>query len=289
MDKVGKKEIAGHKPVMVLGQAVSYVDQYDAALLYPIARRTDFSEAVSAVEIIDNPPPMLGVDIWNAYELSWLDSYGKPQIAIATFWVPAHSSHIVESKSLKLYLMSFSQTRFAAVQAVEQTLERDIGRICGAPICVKLALSDSPLEESPHAATVISLDHLQVETTIYSPTPGLLKVGPDRVETEEHLSSSLLKSNCPMTGQPDWADIFIYYHGPQIDHVSLLKYLISFRDHADFHENCIERIYKDILLLCRPKKLSVYARYTRRGGIDINPFRSNFDTTWPENVRTPRQ
>jgi 7-cyano-7-deazaguanine reductase len=227
-----------------------------------------------------------GVDIWNGYELSWLNSKGKPQIAGAVFYIPCHSCHLVESKSFKLYLNSFNQTKFASFEEVADLLKKDLSKAVGLPIQVKLI---SPKEFSAQAFNEFeghSLDDLDLTIDCYDTDASFLSVSQN--ETEETLYSHLLKSNCLVTGQPDWASVQIHYKGPQIDHAGLLRYIVSFRNCLEFHEQCIERIYMDILKHCQPQSLSVYGRYTRRGGLDINPFRSNV-TLEPKNTRHWRQ
>jgi 7-cyano-7-deazaguanine reductase len=270
-----------HSP---LGKSTSYTEQYDPTLLFPIAR----SQAREAIGITQTLP-FFGTDIWNAYELSWLNARGKPQIAIATFFVPAESPNIVESKSFKLYLGSFAQTRLESVEALREMLKRDVSAACGANVSVRLA---TPAEFSKlefEEFDGLSLDRLDLDADVYQPDPALLTAAHGEAPVEETLYSNLLKSNCPVTGQPDWGSVQIHYVGPQIDHAGLLRYIISYRSHTGFHEQCVERIFIDILRECRPVKLAVYARYTRRGGLDINPFRTNYNLPMPDNARTARQ
>ncbi|MEX3547901.1 MAG: NADPH-dependent 7-cyano-7-deazaguanine reductase QueF [Burkholderia sp.] len=270
-----------HSP---LGKTIAYTTAYDAALLLPIPR-SGAREQIG----IGGALPFFGTDIWNAYELSWLNRHGKPQVAVATFLVPADSPNIVESKSFKLYLGSFAQTAFESIEAVRDTLKRDVSAACGASVAVQMA---SPAEFRTlrlEELDGIPLDRLDLDTDIYQPDPSLLTAAHEESPVEETLVSDLLKSNCPVTGQPDWGSVQIHYVGPQIDQAGLLRYLISFRSHTGFHEQCVERIFVDILRECRPVKLVVYARYTRRGGLDINPFRTNFNQPMPDNARTARQ
>lgn len=270
-----------HSP---LGKSTTYTERYDPSLLFPIER----SRAREAIGI-GAALPFFGTDIWNAYELSWLNARGKPQIAIATFFVPAESPNIVESKSFKLYLGSFSQTRIESIDALRDTVKRDVSAACGAAVSVRLtAPADFPKLELEEFEG-LSLDRLDLDTDIYEPDPTLLKAAFDEAPVEETLYSNLLKSNCPVTGQPDWGSVQIHYVGPQIDHAGLLRYIISYRSHTGFHEQCVERLFVDILRECRPVKLAVYARYTRRGGLDINPFRTNYNLPMPDNARTARQ
>ena len=208
---------------------------------------------------------------------------------MATFLVPADSPNIVESKSFKLYLGSFAQTAFDSLEAVRDALKRDVSAACGASVAVQLASPAEFRKLRLDELDGIPLDRLDLDTDIYHPDPSLLSAAHEESPVEETLVSDLLKSNCPVTGQPDWGSVQIHYVGPQIDQAGLLRYLISFRNHTGFHEQCVERIFVDILRECRPVKLAVYARYTRRGGLDINPFRTNFNQPMPDNARTARQ
>jgi 7-cyano-7-deazaguanine reductase len=267
-----------------LGKAVAYQDRYEPALLFPIARRP-------AREAIGLPAtlPFFGADLWNAYELSWLNARGKPQIALASFVVPADTPNIVESKSFKLYLGSFAQTAFESAEAVRDAIRRDVSAAAGGTVQVKLTLPGEfgalALEEFDGTP----LDRLDLDAEIYQPDPSLLSARGDEAPVDETVFSNLLKSNCPVTGQPDWGSVQIRYIGPPIDHAGLLRYIISYRSHTGFHEQCVERIFMDVLQRCKPVKLAVYARYTRRGGLDINPFRTNFNLPLPDNARTARQ
>lgn len=267
-----------------LGKPATYTEQYDATLLFPIARKAA-REAIG----IGAQLPFFGTDIWNAYELSWLNTRGKPQIAVATFYVPADSPNIVESKSFKLYLGSFAHTAFESFEAVRDTIKRDVSAACDASVSVHLT---GPMDFGKLALEEfdgLSLDRLDLDTDVYHPDSSLLKAALDESPVEETVFSNLLKSNCPVTGQPDWGSVQIHYVGPQIDHAGLLRYIVSYRNHTGFHEQCVERIFVDILKVCQPLKLAVYARYTRRGGLDINPFRTNFNLPMPDNCRTARQ
>ena len=273
-----------------LGKSSAYVDQYDAALLFPIARAGKRAELGIAGE-----PPFLGADMWTAYELSWLNLRGKPQVALAHFTVPCESHNIVESKSLKLYLNSFNNSRFASADAVKERLRADLSEAVwrGADRTATIGLKIVPPElfdrEPIYELDGLSLDRLDVECTCFTPAPELLKVLPDEAPVTEVLVSNLLKSNCLVTGQPDWGSVQISYTGAAIDQEGLLQYLVSFRNHSEFHEQCVERIFMDIWTRCRPVKLAVYARYTRRGGLDINPFRTSSAQALPQNTRTARQ
>ncbi|TLM65566.1 MAG: NADPH-dependent 7-cyano-7-deazaguanine reductase QueF [Deltaproteobacteria bacterium] len=267
-----------------LGKPTSYRDEYDAALLCPFPRQPKRAELGLPGEL-----PFAGFDLWNAYELSWLDQRGKPVVAVAEFRFPCTSTFLIESKSFKLYLNSLNQTRFTDLAAVAATLERDLTRASGAPVGVRLlapaALAGAPLADFPGRC----LDDLDIAIDCYDYAPELLDgAAVPGSMVEETLHSHLLKSNCLVTRQPDWASVLIRYHGPRIDPAALLRYLVSFRRHSEFHEQCVERIFADLLRCCRPHRLTVYARYTRRGGLDINPFRSNFESDLP-NWRLPRQ
>jgi 7-cyano-7-deazaguanine reductase len=268
-----------------LGKPTTYQAEYAPSLLFPIARQQKREEIG-----ISGTLPFFGVDLWNAYELSWLNARGKPQVAIATFTVPADSPNIIESKSFKLYLNSFNQTRLASPEALADLLRTDLSDGFGAPIQVKLTMPDAFSSLHMGELEGLLLDRLDIEVDEYTPNPARLKANHDEATVEESLVSHLLKSNCLVTGQPDWASVQIRYAGAQIDQEGLLQYLIGFRNHNEFHEQCVERIFMDILRQCRPQKLAVYARYTRRGGLDINPWRSNFTTGQrPPNLRNARQ
>ena len=265
-----------HSP---LGREVAYPRHYDATLLYPIPRRLG-REAIGVAA----PLPFIGHDRWNAYELSWLEPGGKPRVATATLQVPADSPHLVESKSLKLYLNSFNASRFADADAVRARIEADLSQAAGAPVTMAFGL---PSFRQANEGTCI--DGLDIDIISYGPPdPALLAAEPGEV-VEDTLSSALLKSNCPVTGQPDWADLAIRYRGPRIDRAGLLRYVVGFRDHAEFHEQCVERIFVDVLARCAPEWLSVEARYTRRGGLDINPWRASAGIDPPVALRTLRQ
>jgi len=273
-----------------LGQASAYVDQYDAGLLFPLPRETKRREIG-----ITGSVPFLGADLWTAFELSWLNPRGKPQVALAHITVPCESTHIVESKSFKLYLNSFNNTAFASVDAVRDRIRADVsaaiwhGGNMQSSAGVKLLLPEQLEREKVQELAGLSIDRLDVECTRYQPAPELLFAALDEKPVDEVLVSHLLKSNCLVTGQPDWGSVQISYSGPQIDQAGLLQYIVSFRNHNEFHEQCVERIYMDVLARCKPTKLAVYARYTRRGGLDINPWRTSHPQSPPANVRTARQ
>ncbi|MEZ5607241.1 MAG: NADPH-dependent 7-cyano-7-deazaguanine reductase QueF [Burkholderiaceae bacterium] len=273
-----------------LGKATAYIDQYDPALLYPIARAPQRARLGIAGQ-----PRFFGADWWTAYELSWLNARGKPQLAIAHILVPCESTHIVESKSFKLYLNSFNGTVFADANEVRARIEADVsaavwtGDAVRARVAVRLIAPEDFDREPIHEMDGVNLDRLDLECTHGEPAPELLTAAFDEQPVEETLTSRLLKSNCPVTGQPDWGSVQIRYAGPQIEQAGLLRYIVSFRQHNDFHEHCVERMFMDLWQRCRPTQLTVYARYTRRGGLDINPWRTSHPGALPPNVRTARQ
>ena len=263
-----------------LGQDTQYVNSYDASLLFPIQRDLKWKERdIERAEL-----PFKGVDIWNAYEVSWLNTKGKPNVRLAEFRIPANSKNIVESKSFKLYLNSFNLSRFETEAEVVARMEEDLSKVAEGKVQVILYHPDKAPAFGQF--TGFCLDNQDVEIDSYSPNADLLSS--DHEVVEEVLYSHLLKSNCPVTGQPDWATIGISYKGLEIDREGLLKYLISYREHGDFHEQCVENIFMDIWQQCQPESLSVYARYVRRGGLDINPFRST-DLDDIDNLRLSRQ
>jgi 7-cyano-7-deazaguanine reductase len=267
-----------------LGRVSAYVDQYDASLLFPIPRAAKRAEIGVAV-----PPPFMGADLWTAYELSWLNLKGKPQVALAHITVPSDSPCIIESKSFKLYLNSYNNTRLAGADELLQLLVADLSAAAGASVAVELVLPDAFEAQKVQQLSGLSLDRLDIECTHYTPAPELLSARSDEAPVSEVLVSELLKSNCLVTGQPDWGSVQIRYSGPQIDQAGLLQYLVSFRNHNEFHEQCVERIFMDIWRRCKPLKLAVYARYTRRGGLDISPWRSSFPQPLPLPLRCARQ
>lgn len=267
-----------------LGQPTEYRATYAPELLYPIPRQLKRDELGIAAGSL----PFVGEDIWNAYEVSWLNMKGKPVVALATFRVPADSPNLIESKSFKLYLNSFNQTAFADTATVQTTLAHDLSAAAGAAVLVKIEeFSGRPRPSVGYPAGVL-LDNLDITCDRYQPAPELLSAV-DAPVVEETLYSHLLKSNCLVTGQPDWAMVVIRYRGRPIERTGLLRYIVSFRNHNEFHEQCVERIFSDITRQCTPEALSVYARYTRRGGLDINPFRSSVESTAPDNMREIRQ
>ena len=267
-----------------LGQKTEYASQYDRTLLQPVPRALNRDE----LGITQNQPFIIGADIWTAYEISWLNEKGLPQVAIADIYLEYQSQNLIESKSFKLYLNSFNQSKFANFNAVQQTMQRDLSECAQGDVTVRLnsvAVYDSQ-----------KIDHLQgdcideqdIEITSYEFNADWLKDCVSDKIVEEKLVSHLLKSNCLITNQPDWGTLHIHYIGKKINHEKLLRYVVSFRQHNEFHEQCVERIFCNLMHYAKPEKLTVYARYTRRGGLDINPFRSNFENL-PENLRLARQ
>ena len=267
-----------------LGQKTEYASQYDRTLLQPVPRALNRD----GLGITQNQPFTIGADIWTAYEISWLNEKGLPQVAIADVYLDYQSQNLIESKSFKLYLNSFNQSKFADFNAVQQTMQRDLSECAQGDVKVRLnpvAVYDSQ-----------KIDHLQgdcideqdIEITSYEFSTDWLKDCVSDEIVEEKLVSHLLKSNCLITNQPDWGTLHIHYVGNKIDHEKLLRYVVSFRQHNEFHEQCVERIFCDLMHYAKPEKLTVYARYTRRGGLDINPFRSNFENL-PKNLRLARQ
>ena len=273
-----------------LGKSSAYVDQYDASLLFPIPRLTKREEIGAA-----HNAPFFGADLWTAFELSWLNLRGKPQVALVHFTIPCETPNLIESKSFKLYLNSFNNSRFADASEVLTRLRADLSEAAWRGSAGKGSIGVQLLEfekfdaQQVHELDGLLLDRLDVECTQYTPAPELLRANHEETPVTETLVSNLLKSNCLVTGQPDWGSVQIQYSGAQIDQEGLLQYLVSFRNHNEFHEQCVERIFMDIWARCKPIKLSVYARYTRRGGLDINPFRTSHPGNLPANVRTARQ
>ena len=268
-----------------LGRASEYRSEYAPELLFPISRQQKRDE----LGLTPGNLPFVGEDLWNAYELSWLNARGKPVVAIGEFRVPAASPYLIESKSLKLYLNSLNQTRFGCLAEVETCIARDLSAAAGAPVAVWLTdLSDRPLRQIAYPQGEC-LDELDIEVDRYQPLPEILRVEAGREVEDELLYSHLLKSNCLVTGQPDWGMVCVRYSGAAISREALLRYVISFREHNEFHEQCVERIFCDILSLCAPRRLEVWARYTRRGGLDINPYRASEPGRNPGNVFELRQ
>lgn len=267
-----------------LGQNTEYKSQYDASLLQPVPRRLNRE----GLGIVEQQPFNQGADVWTCYELSWLNSNGLPQVAIADVEIDFKSENLIESKSFKLYLNSFNQTKFASIEEIEQTLTRDLSQCASGQVSVrthKLAdYTNQPIVS--FAGECIDEQEIQIESYTFS-NQHLENVAEDQI-VEETLVSHLLKSNCLITSQPDWGSVQIHYVGKRLNREKLLRYLVSFREHNEFHEQCVERIFTDLMQFAKPEKLTVYARYTRRGGLDINPFRSNFESI-PVNLRMARQ
>ena len=267
-----------------LGQKTEYASQYDRTLLQPVPRALNRD----GLGITQNQPFTIGADIWTAYEISWLNEKGLPQVAIADIYLDYQSQNLIESKSFKLYLNSFNQSKFTDFNAVQQTMQRDL---------IECAQGDVKVRLNPVAVyDAQKIEHLQgdcideqgIEITSYEFNANWLKDCVSDEIVEEKLVSHLLKSNCLITNQPDWGTLHIHYVGKKINQEKLLRYVVSFRQHNEFHEQCVERIFCDLMHYAKPEKLTVYARYTRRGGLDINPFRSNFENL-PENLRLARQ
>ncbi|AIJ08928.1 MULTISPECIES: NADPH-dependent 7-cyano-7-deazaguanine reductase QueF [Edwardsiella] len=257
---------------LTLGKATEYRDQYDASLLQAVPR----SMNREPLGLYPDALPFHGADIWTLYELSWLNANGLPQVALAEVALDAYGANLIESKSFKLYLNSFNQTRFADWDTVQRTLQHDLAHCAQGGVSVTL-LRLSQVEGQPIAALPGEcIDDQPISIDSYSFDATLLENAADPTrQVDETLVSHLLKSNCLITHQPDWGSVMIRYRGAAISREALLRYLVSFRHHNEFHEQCVERIFNDIQRFCQPEALSVYARYTRRGGLDINPWRSN--------------
>ncbi|MFJ5296306.1 NADPH-dependent 7-cyano-7-deazaguanine reductase QueF [Pseudomonas sp. NPDC088368] len=272
---------AEHSP---LGKSSEYIATYTPSLLFPIPRTAKWAELGLTAETL----PYQGVDFWNCYELSWLLPPGKPVVAIGEFCIPADSPNIIESKSFKLYLNSLNQTPFASQDDLVSVLEKDLSAAAGKPVGVRIRSLKDIEAEGIVAVPGVCVDDLDVSINSYDrPQPELLRCDESRL-VEESLHSHLLKSNCPVTSQPDWGSVAVAYRGAALDHASFLAYIVSFRQHSDFHEQCVERIFMDLQRLLKPEKLTVSARYVRRGGLDINPYRST-ETLTLENGRLARQ
>lgn len=250
-----------------LGKKTTYISEYQRDLLFPIPRKAKRDEIDVPVRL-----PFKGVDIWNAYELSWLNAKGKPIVALGEFIFPCESPNIIESKSFKLYLNSFTNTPFDSVETVKKIIQKDLSEFAGSEVQVKILPIESFSGHQLKSFEGICLDNLDISCDHYQINPAYLKT--ENTIVSETVYSNVLKSNCLVTGQPDWGSVQIHYTGHRISHEGLLKYLVSFRNHNEFHEQCVERIFMDIMRECHPQQLTVYACYTRRGGLDINPFRS---------------
>ena len=267
-----------------LGQKTEYKSQYDASLLQPVPRRLNRE----GLGIVEDQPFNQGADVWTCYELSWLNPNGLPQVAIADVAIDFKSENLIESKSFKLYLNSFNQTKFASIKEVEETIAKDLNQCASGQVSVKIhKLADYTNQPIMNfAGDCIDEQEIQIDSYAFS-NQYLENVAEGDI-VEETLVSHLLKSNCLITSQPDWGSVQIHYIGKQLNREKLLRYLVSFREHNEFHEQCVERIFTDLMQFAKPEKLTVYARYTRRGGLDINPFRSNFESV-PANLRMARQ
>ena len=267
-----------------LGQNTEYKSQYDASLLQAVPRRLNRE----GLRIVEQQPFNQGADVWSCYELSWLNPHGLPQVAIADVEIDFKSENLIESKSFKLYLNSFNQTKFASIEEVEQTLTRDLSQCASGQVSVRIhKLADYTNQPIVNfAGECIDEQEIQIESYTFS-NQYLENIAEDEI-VEETLVSHLLKSNCLITSQTDWGSVQIHYIGKRLNREKLLRYLVSFREHNEFHEQCVERIFTDLMQFAKPEKLTVYARYTRRGGLDINPFRSNFERV-PVNLRMARQ
>jgi 7-cyano-7-deazaguanine reductase len=268
-----------------LGKLSAYPSRYDPSLLFPIARHEGRARIGIGPDL-----PFIGSDLWRCYEVSWLNNSGLPHTAILKIKVPCTSASIVESKSLKLYLNSLNDERFDSAQTLCAQIQDDLSRTIDAAVHCDLVLSRSFLSESIDETNCgICIDEQDIEIRQYEPNPHLLRCLDSRNTVSEYLYSRLLKSNCPVTNQPDWGCVHIEYRGTPIDHAALLRYVVSYRHHQGFHEQCVEQIFCDIMQQCQPLQLSVYARYTRRGGIDINPWRATAGMSEPSLARSAQQ
>lgn len=266
-----------------LGKNSDYISQYTPKLLFPIPRKIKRDE----INICE-PLPFRGFDTWNAYEVSWLNVKGKPVVAIVQFNISCSSLNIIESKSFKLYLNSFNNTRFESISEVKAVLQKDIAQAVEGEIEVKIYKLDDFSGQIIEGFSGECIDELDIVCDAYTINPNNLSSDASTI-VEECFYSNLLKSNCLVTGQPDWGSVQIKYRGAKIDKVGLLQYIVSFRNHNEFHEQCVERIFMDIMNQCKPQNLTVEARYTRRGGLDINPLRSTEAVQPARNIRMARQ
>ncbi len=264
-----------HVEDSLLGKKAVFTDRYDPTQLFPIAR----SESRKRLGIKQKELPFVGEDVWTSFEVSWLERSGKPCVALGYFHIPCDSSHIIESKSFKLYLNSFNQEMFDSKQIVQSLMQTDLSAAAGKPVTVNLvALNQAEFKMTNPDEAAVCIDQLDAENFEYSPNASLLELDENSHGlVEETLYSDLLRSNCPVTDQPDWATVYIAYRGMKISHESLLRYIVSFRLCQDFHEQCVEQIFTDIMAICECESLAVFARYTRRGGLDINPYRATPD------------
>lgn len=274
------KELTG----LTLGQKTEYAHQYDPSLLQPVPRSLNRDDLNLGQDL-----PFVGCDIWTLYELSWLNDKGLPQVSIGEVSIPVTSANLIESKSFKLYLNSFNQTRFSGWDDVENRLINDLSACAGETVDVTLRSVDDYTDSVIVTMDGDCIDAQDIEITSYDFDRNLLVGAASGEWVTESLHSHLLKSNCLITNQPDWGSVEIHYTGQQIDREALLRYIVSFREHNEFHEQCVERIFTDIVQFCQPQSLTVYARYTRRGGLDINPYRSNISSQPNHNQRMARQ
>jgi 7-cyano-7-deazaguanine reductase len=271
---------------ILLGKTTDYVSQYDPTILYPVPRKLNRDDlGLDPAQ----PLPFYGEDIWHGYELSWLNTKGKPQVALARFCFAFDSVNIVESKSFKLYLNSFNQSKFDSFEQVKAILQKDLAATAKGEVSVELFTPEQIDYFTPTALPGDCIDYCDITVDDYEFSTHWLKDGfGSNEQVDETLHSHLLKSNCLITNQPDWASVVIHYNGRKISHEALLRYLISFREHSEFHEQCVERIFTDLWHILTPKKLTVVAYYTRRGGLDINPLRSS-QCNFPPIARINRQ
>ena len=269
---------------LTLGKKTEYHDSYQPTLLQAVPRSLNREP----LGLYPDNLPFHGADIWTLYELSWLNSKGLPQVAVGEVTLAADSINLIESKSFKLYLNSFNQTRFSSWDEVRQTMERDLSACAQGNVSVQLFRLQEIEGQPVGHLSGICIDEQDIAIDNYEFNADYLCDATDADIVEEELVSHLLKSNCLITNQPDWGSVQIRYRGPRIQREALLRYLVSFRHHNEFHEQCVERIFNDILRFCQPESLSVYARYTRRGGLDINPWRTNSDFE-PTHARLARQ
>ncbi len=276
----GAKELAG----LTLGQKTDYASEYDPSLLQPVPRSLNRDDLDLGESL-----PFKGCDIWTLYELSWLNQHGLPQVAVGEVTIPATSAHLIESKSFKLYLNSFNQTRFDNWQQVEKTLTDDLSVCAGEPVKVVLNHVQHYTQQPIVTMQGECIDEQDIDIADYQFNPAYLENATSDQQVTESLHSHLLKSNCLITNQPDWGSVEIQYQGRKINREALLRYIVSFREHNEFHEQCVERIFTDIMKYCQPTSLTVYARYTRRGGLDINPYRSTQQAEPLHNQRMARQ
>lgn len=268
-----------------LGRETNYKNNYDAGILQSVPRRLNRDE----LQLKTDNLPFIGFDLWNIYELSWLNLSGKPMVATGTIRIPFDSENLIESKSLKLYLNSFNQTKFSTVNEVKNTMQRDLTSCANKIVTITLQTNLDNFSQKLGTLTGSCIDHLDIKIDNYQFSPHYLENISGSQDIKETLYSHLLKSNCLITHQPDWGSVAITYSGKKLNQEKLLRYLISFRNHNEFHEHCIERIYCDLMKFAKIKTLCVDARYTRRGGLDINPLRSTTNHENINNIRLLRQ